>query len=84
MRQPEAGWRRLTDHAIQWLKKHSGQEFFLWLHYFDPHMPYNTPVPFQPTDPEMLAREPGFRDKSGAYGKYRQDRGRAGMDTHLV
>ena len=59
----------LTDHAIQWLKKHSGQEFFLWLHYFDPHMPYTPPVPFQPTDPEMLARGTRFSEtRAGRMG----------------
>jgi len=33
----------VTPPAIDWLKKHSGasKPFFLWVHYFDPHSPYD-------------------------------------------
>jgi arylsulfatase A-like enzyme len=30
----------IVDHASAWLKKHSGEPFFLWLHLMDPHSPY--------------------------------------------
>ncbi len=39
----------LTDLAIQWIKKHNEKNFFLWLHYFDPHMPYSPPVKYLPS-----------------------------------
>ena len=26
-----------------WLTRHSSQPFFIWVHYFDPHMPYTPP-----------------------------------------
>jgi choline-sulfatase len=39
-----------VDHAIAWLNEHTGsnsaQPFFLWLHLYDPHSPYNPPEPF--------------------------------------
>lgn len=35
-----------TDIAIKWLKKHGKKPFFLWIHYFDPHMPYSPPEPY--------------------------------------
>lgn len=33
----------ITDKAIHWLGKHKGENFFLWIHYFDPHQPYAPP-----------------------------------------
>ncbi|MHC4215388.1 MAG: sulfatase, partial [Planctomycetota bacterium] len=36
----------LTDHAISWLQKHHNENFFLFLHYYDPHFPYEPPEPF--------------------------------------
>lgn len=37
-----------VTHALRWLTKHSasGQPFFLWLHLYDPHSPYDPPEPF--------------------------------------
>ena len=41
-----------VDHAIGWLKKISSgtvqrRPFFLWLHLYDPHSPYDPPEPFR-------------------------------------
>jgi arylsulfatase A-like enzyme/Tfp pilus assembly protein PilF len=33
--------------AISWLQKTSHQPFFLWLHLYDPHSPYDPPEPFR-------------------------------------
>ena len=30
----------ITQHAADWLRNHSTQPFFLWLHLMDPHAPY--------------------------------------------
>lgn len=35
-----------TQLALQWLKEHDEGEFFLFLHYFDPHVSYDPPAPF--------------------------------------
>lgn len=32
--------------ALAWLGKHATQPFFLFLHYFDPHQPYEPPSPY--------------------------------------
>jgi len=29
-----------------WLKENYDKKFFLWIHYFDPHMPYTPPAPY--------------------------------------
>lgn len=38
----------VTSSAVQWLQsRHESrpdQPFFLWVHYFDPHQPYNSPI----------------------------------------
>jgi len=33
--------------ALQWLEDHKNEEFFLFLHYFDPHAEYEPPEPFK-------------------------------------
>ena len=35
-----------TDHALTWLRRHGQERFFLWIHYYDPHFPYDPPEPF--------------------------------------
>jgi len=32
--------------ACRWLEQSAGEKFFLFLHYFDPHIPYDPPEPF--------------------------------------
>ena len=36
----------VTSHALRWLDadRVAGNRFFLWVHYFDPHDPYNPPA----------------------------------------
>jgi arylsulfatase A-like enzyme len=38
----------LTRRAEEWVRGQAGQDFFLWLHYFDPHVPYAPPAEFFP------------------------------------
>jgi membrane-anchored protein YejM (alkaline phosphatase superfamily) len=38
----------LTDLAIDWLREARTRNFFLWLHYLDPHVPYNLPANRRP------------------------------------
>jgi arylsulfatase len=32
--------------ALPWLGEHANEDFFVWLHYFDAHMPYAPPYPW--------------------------------------
>jgi choline-sulfatase len=32
--------------ALTWLEQHAGGPFFLFLHYYDPHFPYEPPAPY--------------------------------------
>jgi arylsulfatase A-like enzyme/tetratricopeptide (TPR) repeat protein len=36
----------VTQAALAWLDRKPDGPFFVWLHYFDPHMPCNAPEPF--------------------------------------
>lgn len=35
------------DRALEWLKLPPQQPFFLWVHLYDPHLPYDPPEPFK-------------------------------------
>ena len=37
----------VVDNAMPWLEKHGGGRFFAWLHFYDPHSPYDPPEPFK-------------------------------------
>ena len=36
-----------TDQAIGWLQVNNDSPFFLWVHYMDPHGPYDPPEPYR-------------------------------------
>jgi arylsulfatase A-like enzyme len=36
----------ITGRGIQWLRDNRQKRFFLFLHYFDPHQPFNAPAPW--------------------------------------
>ena len=36
----------VMDQALGWLQQHRRKPFFLWVHLYDPHYPYNPPPPF--------------------------------------
>lgn len=42
---PEAGGGadEVTVTALRWLKKHRGERFFLWIHYYEAHSPFHSP-----------------------------------------
>jgi choline-sulfatase len=44
---PERRAAQVVDRAIGWLGPQSGKPFFLWVHVFDPHAPYDPPSPFR-------------------------------------
>ena len=37
----------VTDLVLTWLRNHDRKKFFLWVHYYDPHAPYDPPEPYQ-------------------------------------
>ncbi len=52
----------VSNRAIAWLKSHGDERpFFLWLHYFDPHDPYDPPESFQVFGEGNLSERTGDR-----------------------
>jgi len=50
----ERSSRETTDRALAWLATAGTRPRFLWVHYYDPHEPYEPPEPFRsrfPADP---------------------------------
>jgi len=45
---PMVGSPDLTLGALKWLRAHRDEPFFLWVHYYDPHLPYAPPSEWLP------------------------------------
>jgi arylsulfatase A-like enzyme/Flp pilus assembly protein TadD len=45
---------RVNEPALEWLEGNASQPFFLWLHYYEPHQPFQPPVPYD----ELFADSP--------------------------
>lgn len=52
----------VTDDALLWLSKTIDKPFFAWIHYFDPHDPYEPPDPFRHKHPDPYDGEIAFMD----------------------
>jgi arylsulfatase A-like enzyme/Tfp pilus assembly protein PilF len=37
----------VVSHALAWLDAHRGGPFFMWVHCYDPHAPYDPPEPYK-------------------------------------
>ncbi len=50
----------ISDTAIDWLRRHGDEPFFLYLHYYDPHFPYYPPPDYamRYVGPDMARRFP--------------------------
>jgi arylsulfatase A-like enzyme/Flp pilus assembly protein TadD len=52
----------VCDGAIQWLQANAGRRFFMWVHLFDPHAPYEPPEPFRKRFEDPYDGEVAFAD----------------------
>ncbi len=43
-----------TRAALAWLREHGARPFLVWIHYFDPHSPYQAPIRYRSRDPVDL------------------------------
>lgn len=61
---------QVTDRAIEWLSRRQGEPFFLFLHYFDPHINYDAPEPYTTMfDPDYKGSARGDFDWISPYIK---------------
>ena len=60
------GWEQradvVTDRALAWLNTLDDAPFFAWVHYFDPHDPYVSPLENESEDRDPYDREITFMD----------------------
>jgi arylsulfatase len=61
--------RTVTDLAKSWIREHRDENFFLFLHYWDPHTPYLPPKSYVPDFYDMSRNpyDPNNRSMEAAY-----------------
>jgi Flp pilus assembly protein TadD len=52
----------VTDSALAWLRGVKEEPFFAWVHYFDPHLPYEPPEAFRGVGADLYDGEVAFVD----------------------
>jgi arylsulfatase len=57
--------RALATAGAAWVEAHRGEPFFLWLHLFDPHAPYEPPRDLLPSSDVPRRIGPSFSDMAG-------------------
>jgi arylsulfatase A-like enzyme/thioredoxin-like negative regulator of GroEL len=71
--------RRAGDvvaHAIAWMNKNPQTPFFIWVHLYDPHAPYDPPSPFNTKFKDAYDGEVAYADASlGKLFNYLRQRG---------
>lgn len=53
----------VCDSAAAWLRAHAAERFFLWVHFFDPHFPYEPPLRFRQAAGHPYQGEIAFADE---------------------
>ena len=57
----------VSEHAVKWLDENRDEDFFLFLHYYDPHSPYDPPEPYRGLFGSIAAAEAiGLTDNSSS------------------
>lgn len=59
---PQRRGAAVTDEALAWLDTVKDQKFLAWIHYYDPHHPYDAPAPFQDPSVAPYDREIAYMD----------------------
>lgn len=72
----------VTAAAIHWLKKRHKDAFFLWVHYFDPHEPYNLRPGFENLAPAEDSE--GARASSAAAPDGKEDERVAAYNSEIA
>jgi choline-sulfatase len=54
----------VVAHAIQWLNKNRQSPFFIWVHLYDPHAPYDPPPPYDKRFSDPYEGEIAYADSS--------------------
>ncbi|MBU0754373.1 MAG: sulfatase-like hydrolase/transferase, partial [Planctomycetes bacterium] len=53
---------RVADAVLEWLAQRSDKPFFCWVHFFDPHLPLQPPLPYRNSLADPYDGEVAFMD----------------------
>jgi len=67
---PDRTTAEIADEAISWLEEHQEETFFLWVHIFDPHMPYAPERDYLPDREGPVSIGDAFDDLRAVRGGY--------------
>ena len=66
----------VVSHAIAWMNKNRKSPFFIWIHLYDPHAPYDPPPPFDKRFSDPYDGEVAYADSAlGKLFSYMRQRG---------
>ncbi|MFQ5806218.1 MAG: sulfatase-like hydrolase/transferase [Phycisphaerae bacterium] len=68
--------------AIEWLRRHAREKFFLWVHLFDPHAPYDPPQPFRSLYRDPYVGEIAFVDQQ--VGRLLEELRKLGLERNTL
>jgi arylsulfatase A-like enzyme len=72
-----------VDEGLAWLESDARDPFFLWLHFYDPHYPFDPPPPWGSIHADRYVGEIGFTDRQlGRVFRWLEARGR--LDETVV
>ena len=59
---PQRSADQTNERAFRWLRTHANERFFLWVHYYDPHMPWAPPSPYAERYQHLYEGEIAYTD----------------------
>lgn len=72
--QTDRSSEELKDLTVEWIERNREKDFFLWLHFWDPHTPLGPPDPYRPEGEGPLSiKEPWERSMDIKSGNYDPD-----------
>ncbi|MGB8951743.1 MAG: sulfatase-like hydrolase/transferase [Candidatus Aminicenantales bacterium] len=60
--EPQRIAEEVHQRAAQWLRRNGQRKFFVWVHYYDPHLPYTPPPPFDKDSASPYEGEIAYTD----------------------
>jgi len=83
---------RVAERAAAWLRAVGDKPFFLWVHFFDPHWPYDPPPPYgrirrppeSAYDPTSLSDMMAIRFRNVPFGERDEEAFRAAYDGEIA
>jgi choline-sulfatase len=80
---PERRAATVTDRTLEWLRENGQKKFFLWVHYYDPHAPYDPPEPYRHNySKDLYSGEIAYTDEQ--VGRLLDGLERQGLTSHTL